>query len=1190
MSQSLQKRWLSVLLMPLTLLCSLPTYASWELVPGATVQQGVRVTVRNVGYYTDNKISLALQPTANTIVSANAAQPMRLVVLNSSYAVSNADGKDEQGRPYFQVTDVAKAVRIYFANSRGAFSYSTALYQQQNPNQPDPTLAGPVNYQNASVHDPSVIRLDDGQFYVFGSHLAAAKSPDLLSWTKISDGVDNNNPLFATYASEAAEGIAWSGGHIGSWAADVIQLADGQYYFYYNHCASPENGECDSSRSYLGLAVSSNIEGPYQNLGLLLKSGHRGSENPGIDGNNYNGNIHPNAIDPDVFFDKTGRLWMVYGSYSGGIWIMELNPNTGFPLPGQGYGTKIMGGYYSAIEGPYMLYSPESDYYYLFTSFGGFAQNDGYNMRIARSRSPQGPFLDAEGRNMIGASGGWSSIAPFGVKIMGGHLFDANPGDPGTDHGYMAPGHNSAYFDAATGKHLLILHTRFPDRGEGHEIRVHEMFINDDDWLVVSPHRYAPIEGNNVVDTSDVQGVYQLIRHGKDINRTVHKSTYLRLENGLVSGAYNGSYQLLADNKISLQLAGMGTLKGVVAWQYNENLQQLVPTFSVLSGTGEAVWGSRLPPQTNAQLLQAVSDALNLPAATTTDLTLPVLGAQGAQILWSSSAPAVINTTGRVERPAAGSADQQVVLQATISLDGATMTKTFTVLVKARTPLNRTAWYRFEQDLTDSTGRLANGSATGARPDTTGTVQFVTGQAGSALQLSGNNGVRLPDGLINSSEYTVSMWLNPAALTQFTTAFFGAASPDNWISLVPNSWDQNTMLWSGSQAWFDGSAGMRIPLLQWSHVAFSVKQGQVRLYINGVQRFSGNNLKDFFSNSQGLFTLGVNYWDIPFQGLIDELAIYETALSAAEIQALDIDRLTDNQLLQSAVNQLNLGDISAVRSDLVLPRSGAYASVIVWQSSDETTIGLDGNVVRPGVDEPDQQVTLTATVTLNGLQQQREFVVTVRSLAPPVPVAHFSFDGQNLLDATGHFGSGTSTASRLDQAGGSLSYQAGVVGQALRLDGNSGVRLPDNLLTDHSYTVTMWLNPEALTNFTTAFFGYANLNSWVSLVPRGHGGVGENTMLWSGTAWYDAGMGQRIALNSWSHLAVVVKNGELTLYLNGQQRFSGTGFPNVFGAAGTKGFGLGVNFWDTPYKGLLDEVRIYGEAITAEEVLQLAQP
>lgn len=1168
----------------LLLLLPLSTQAAeWQQLTEATVRQGSRVLVRNVGYYTDNKILQAPAPTAE--------QPLRLVILSSSHAVINAHGKDSAGRPYFDVTSLSTPVRVYFTNSRGSFSYQAAVFQQLSDNNlPDPTLQTPVSYQNATVHDPSVIRLTDGRFYVFGSHLAVAKSTDLMNWQLVAEGVNNANPLFATYQTEAAEGIAWSGGHMGSWASDVIQLADGKYYFYYNHCASPENGECDSSRSYLGVAVSENIEGPYRNLGLMLKSGHRGSENPGIDGNVYNGNIHPNAIDPDVFFDKHGRLWMVYGSYSGGIFVLELNPQTGFALPGQGYGTKIMGGYYSAIEGPFMFYSPVSDYYYLFTSFGGFVQNDGYNMRIARSRSPQGPFVDAEGRNMIGASGGWSSIAPFGVKLMGGHLFEHNPGDPGSDHGYMAPGHNSAWYDATTQQHYVIFHARFPDKGEGHEIRVHQLFINADGWLVAAPHRYAPVQGANVVDKTDVLGTYQFINHGKDINRTPHRSVYLTLHaDGSISGDLAGSYVLGDQQQITLNIDGMGSFNGVRSWQYNDNTAQLVPTFSALSVKGESVWGSRLPVLSAAELVQQTLNSLTLPAATITDLPLASRGAQGATIQWSSSLPLIIAANGKVEPPAAGSSDAVVELTATVSHQGVQQQKTFSVLVKARKAYNRSALYHFDQDLSDSSGFFAAGQATGNKPDTPGAVSFGAGKAGQALLLSGQNGVRLPDGLIHSYTYTVSMWLNPAVLTQFTPAFFAAANNDNWLSLVPRSWDQNTMLWSGSQVWFDGSAGLQIPANQWTHVAFSVHQGQLSLYINGVQRFSGSNFRDLFSTVQAVFALGVNYWDIPFNGAIDELAIYESALTAAEIKALDVDRLQDAQLLQIAVNNLSLGDITAVRSDLTLPRSGAFASQIQWQSSDLSTIDLQGKVTRPGLDEPDRQVTLTASVNLNGLQQSRDFVVTVRSLAPPTPLAHFSFDQSDLSDATGRFNAGSSTGSKLDQAGGSLGYQSGVRGQALVLNGSSGVRLPDNLITDHSYSVALWLNPSQLTNYTTAFFGYANLSSWVSLVPRGHGGVGENTMLWSGTAWYDAGIGQRVPLNSWSQLVFVVQSGAVRIYLNGQPVFSGNNFPDVFSASGSKGFGLGVNFWDLPYQGMLDEVQVFAEAMSAADVLQLYQ-
>lgn len=61
-------------------------------------------------------------------------------------------------------------------------------------------------------------------------------------------------------------------------------------------------------------------------------------EGTSSDGTPYDATKHPNVVDPHTFFDKDGKLWMVYGSYSGGIFILEMNPKTGFPLPGQGYG------------------------------------------------------------------------------------------------------------------------------------------------------------------------------------------------------------------------------------------------------------------------------------------------------------------------------------------------------------------------------------------------------------------------------------------------------------------------------------------------------------------------------------------------------------------------------------------------------------------------------------------------------------------------------------------------------------------------------------------------------------------------------------------------------------------------------------------------------------------------------------
>ena len=37
----------------------------------------------------------------------------------------------------------------------------------------------------AIVHDPAIIEVN-GEYFVFGSHLATAKSSDLIKWTQIS--------------------------------------------------------------------------------------------------------------------------------------------------------------------------------------------------------------------------------------------------------------------------------------------------------------------------------------------------------------------------------------------------------------------------------------------------------------------------------------------------------------------------------------------------------------------------------------------------------------------------------------------------------------------------------------------------------------------------------------------------------------------------------------------------------------------------------------------------------------------------------------------------------------------------------------------------------------------------------------------------------------------------------------------
>ena len=358
----------------------------------------------------------------------------------------------------------------------------SVLDESVSQTDPLPTdLVVPV-FEDISVHDPSVIRVED-EFYIFGSHLSAAKSKDLMAWERVADIVTVNNPLFEDVFDELAETFEWAQTNT-LWAADVTQLKDGRFYFYYNACKG------DSPRSAMGVAVSEQVEGPYENLGIILKSGMWGL--PSEDGTVYDASKHPNAVDPHVFYDNEGKLWMIYGSYSGGIYILEMDEETGFPLEDQGYGKHLMGNNHQRIEGAYVLYSPHSEYYYLFVSFGGLGQMDGYNVRVFRSITPNGPYLDSEGQDLEAVSTNIifddDVIEPVGVKIIGNYYYSGSV----PSVGYMSPGHNSAYYDEATGQYFLLFHTRFLNSGGYHSVRVHEMAMNADGWPVVSPLRYAP--------------------------------------------------------------------------------------------------------------------------------------------------------------------------------------------------------------------------------------------------------------------------------------------------------------------------------------------------------------------------------------------------------------------------------------------------------------------------------------------------------------------------------------------------------------------------------------------------------------------------------------------------------------------------------------------------------------------------
>ena len=448
----------------------------------------------------------------------------------------------------------------------------------------------PVEYSfaNVSVHDPSIVE-DNGTYYIFGSHLAVAKSADLMNWTMVDTGVKKDNKVIPDARTEMEEAFTWAQTNT-FWAPDTIRLEDGRYYHYYCNC------EGSKPLAALGAAVSDSIEGPYKDLGVILKSG-MDQNTPSENGDVYDATVHPNVVDPCVFYDKEGRLWMMYGSYSGGIYILELDRKTGFPVEA-GYGKKLLGENHLRIEGSFVQYSEETDYYYMFLSFGGLDRRGGYNIRVCRSKNPDGPYYDAQGNDMIDCKGADGSCFDdnaaddYGTKLMGNFHWNSVEGEvTSLNPGYISPGHNSTLYDGKTGRYFIIFHARFEGTGEAHAVRVHQMFLNEDGWFVIAPYRYVG-ETIGSYTKEEIPGAYKVINHQLDISAKVKTSENVILkEDHTVVGDWHGTWELKGTNTCILNIDGV-QYTGVFLKQWDEYGKKNVMTFTATSPEGRSIWGS----------------------------------------------------------------------------------------------------------------------------------------------------------------------------------------------------------------------------------------------------------------------------------------------------------------------------------------------------------------------------------------------------------------------------------------------------------------------------------------------------------------------------------------------------------------------------------------------------------------------
>lgn len=466
---------------------------------------------------------------------------------------------------------------------------------ESNPNPwPDDytNIAGMQNYRSwgtYNVHDPACFKVGD-TFYMYSTdaifrenkdeakeagvplgYIQVRKSTDLVNW-------EFYGWVFPEIPEEAVKHVHDNNNGKGAtniWAPYPLEY-NGKYRLYY--CVSAFG----KSISYLGLAESDSPEGPWDLKGCVVKT---------------DSTSLMNAIDPSVIITGGGEHWMVYGSYFGGLYAVQLNPETGLTLEEGDQGHCIArraNGKKDNIEAPEIIYHPGFEKYYLFVSYDPLMTT--YNVRVGRSDSPEGPFYDMFGTDMKDETNNFPILThPY--------RFNNHPGWAGTAHCGVVADKGRYYMmhqaRLSPGNHLMDLHLR-------------EIFWNEDGWPAVSPERYAGISVQSL-KRADFVGDWEIIlirdnKYERDLwagqilwgegelrdNEINVSVVYTFTENGKITGEQKGEWSYDEENGLQImigdEIAGSVIPHTGQDW---ENEQTTI-LFTGIEKHGFSIWGKRI--------------------------------------------------------------------------------------------------------------------------------------------------------------------------------------------------------------------------------------------------------------------------------------------------------------------------------------------------------------------------------------------------------------------------------------------------------------------------------------------------------------------------------------------------------------------------------------------------------------------
>lgn len=285
------------------------------------------------------------------------------------------------------------------------------------------------------IHDPSTVVVEGGSTWM----LCTGHGVPLLR--READGRwKRETVVFRDYPAWHKKEVPENRGHL--WAPDIIRIKD-RWFVYYSVSSFGSN------ESAIGLATGKTLDPSspdygWKDEGMVIRSRRADRFN---------------AIDPALVMDGD-RLWMSFGSFWEGIFLVELDPKTGMRKKPDEAPLKLA--MHREIEAPFI--HKHGGYYYLFVNWGKCCKgvDSTYEIRVGRSKAITGPYVDRDGTDM---------------KDGGGSPFLATEGR------FIGPGHASIFTEQ--GKEMLVHHYYDKDRSGRSDLRMLPLEWNHG-WPVIA--------------------------------------------------------------------------------------------------------------------------------------------------------------------------------------------------------------------------------------------------------------------------------------------------------------------------------------------------------------------------------------------------------------------------------------------------------------------------------------------------------------------------------------------------------------------------------------------------------------------------------------------------------------------------------------------------------------------------------